>query len=134
MSDSVPPQRRQPTRLPCPWDSLGKNTRVGFHFLLQCVKVKSESEVAQLCPTFVTSWTAAHEAPPSIGFSSKSTGAGCCQEPAWRIPPVEKVMRKRPDRAKARSGLKGPSLGFLEHLPPNQSLSAVLYYAFHQLF
>ena len=51
MSNSVRPQRRQPTRLPCPWDSLGKNTGVGCHFLLQCVKVKSESEVAQSCPT-----------------------------------------------------------------------------------
>ena len=45
------PQRRQPTRLPCPWDSPGRNTGVGCHFLLQCMKVKSESEVAQLCPT-----------------------------------------------------------------------------------
>ena len=43
--------RRQPTRLPHPWDSLGKNTRVGCHFLLQCIKVKSQSEVAQSCPT-----------------------------------------------------------------------------------
>ena len=39
-----------PTRLPCPWDSLGKNSGVGCHFL-QCMKVKSEREVAQLCPT-----------------------------------------------------------------------------------
>ena len=51
MSDSVRPHRWQPTRLPCPWDSPGKNTGVGCHFLLQCMKVKSESEVAQLCPT-----------------------------------------------------------------------------------
>ena len=51
MSDSVQPHRRQPTRLPCPWDSPGKNTGVGCHFLLQCMKVKSESEVAQSCPT-----------------------------------------------------------------------------------
>ena len=51
MSDSVRPQRRQPTRLPHPWDSPGKNTGVGCHFLLQCMKVKSESEVAQSCPT-----------------------------------------------------------------------------------
>ena len=51
MSDSVPPQRRQPTRLPRPWDSPGKNTGVGCHFLLQCMQVKRESEVAQLCPT-----------------------------------------------------------------------------------
>ena len=51
MSDSVQPCRRQPTRLPRPWDSPGKNTGVGCHFLLQCRKVKSESEVAQSCPT-----------------------------------------------------------------------------------
>ena len=51
MSDSVQPPRRQPTRLHRPWDSPGKNTGVGGHFLLQCMKVKSEREVAQLCPT-----------------------------------------------------------------------------------
>ena len=51
MSDSVRPHRRQPTRLPCPWDSPGKNTGVGCYFLLQCMKVKSESQVAQSCPT-----------------------------------------------------------------------------------
>ena len=51
MSDSVRPHRRQPTRLPRPWDSPGKNTGVGCHFLLQCMKVKSKSEVAQSCPT-----------------------------------------------------------------------------------
>ena len=51
MSDSVRPHRRQPTRLPCPWDSPGKNTGVGRHFLLQCMKVKSESKVAQSCPS-----------------------------------------------------------------------------------
>ena len=51
MSDSVRPHRQQPTRLPRPWDSPGKNTGVGCHILLQCVKVKSESEVAQSCPT-----------------------------------------------------------------------------------
>ena len=45
------PHRRQPTRLPRPWDSPGKNTGVGCHFLLQCLKVKSESEVAQSFPT-----------------------------------------------------------------------------------
>ena len=51
MSDSVQPHRRQPTRLPHPWDSPGKNTGVGCHLPLQCMKVKSESEVAQSCPT-----------------------------------------------------------------------------------
>ena len=51
VSDSVRPQGRQPTRLCHPWDSPGKNTGVGCHFLLQCMKVRSESEVAQSCPT-----------------------------------------------------------------------------------
>ena len=51
VSDSVRPHRRQPTRLPRPWDSPGKNTGVGCYFLLQWMKVKSESEVAQSCLT-----------------------------------------------------------------------------------
>ena len=51
MSDPVQARRWQPTRLPRPWDSPGKNTGVGCHFLLQCVKVKSESEVTQSCRT-----------------------------------------------------------------------------------
>ena len=51
MSDSVRPHRRQSTRLSHPWDSPGKNTGVGCHFLLQCMKVKSQSEVAHSCPT-----------------------------------------------------------------------------------
>ena len=51
VSNSVRPHRPQPTRLLCPWDSPGKNTGVGCHFLLQCMKVKSESEVTQSCTT-----------------------------------------------------------------------------------
>ena len=51
MSDSVQPHRQQPTRLPSPWDSPSKNSGVGCHFFLQCMKVKSESEVTQLCLT-----------------------------------------------------------------------------------
>ena len=51
VSDSVRPHRQQPTRPRCPWDSPGKNTGVGCHFLLQCMRVKSESEVAQSCLT-----------------------------------------------------------------------------------
>ena len=50
MSDSVRSHRWQPTRLCHPWDSPGKNTGVGCHFLLQCMKVKSESEVTKSCP------------------------------------------------------------------------------------
>ena len=51
MSNSVQPHKWQPTRLCRPWDSPSKNTGVGCHFLLQCMKVKSESEVPQSCPT-----------------------------------------------------------------------------------
>ena len=51
VSDSVRPHRRQPTKLSCPWDSPGKNTGVGCHFLLQRMKVKSENEDAQSFPT-----------------------------------------------------------------------------------
>ena len=51
VSNSVRPHRWQPTRLPRSWDSPGKNTGMGCHFLLRCMKVKSESEVAQSGPT-----------------------------------------------------------------------------------
>ena len=51
MSDSLRPHRWQPTRLPRPWDSPGRNTGVGCQFLLQCMEVKNESEVAQSCLT-----------------------------------------------------------------------------------
>ena len=72
VSYSVRPQRRQPTRPHHPWDSPGKNTRVDCHFLLQCMKVKSEREVAQSCLTLrptrlLHPWD----------FPGKSTGVGC---------------------------------------------------------
>ena len=73
---TVRPHRQQPTRLCCPWDSPGKNTGVGCHFLLQCMKVKSESEVAQSCLTLATPWTAAHQAPLSMGFSRQKYWSG----------------------------------------------------------
>ena len=76
MSDSVRPHRQQPTRLPRPWDSPGKNTGVGCHFHLQCMKVKSESEVAQSCLTLATPWSAAYQAAPSMGFSRQEYWSG----------------------------------------------------------
>ena len=73
VSNSVRPHRRQLTRLPRPWDSPGKNTGVGCHFLLQCMKVKSDSEVVQSQP---------HGLQPTRllrpwDFPGKSTGVGC---------------------------------------------------------
>ena len=76
MSDSVQPHRRQPTRLPHPWDSPGKNTGVGCHFLLQCRKVKSESEVASRVRLLATPWTPAYQAPLSMGFSRQEYWSG----------------------------------------------------------
>ena len=70
------PHRRQPTRLPRPWDSPGKNTGVGCPFLLQCMKVKSESEVAQSCPTLSDPMDCSPPGPPSMGFSRQEYWSG----------------------------------------------------------
>ena len=75
MSDSVQPHRWKPTRLPCPWDSPGKNAGVGCHFLLQCMKVKSERSLSRV-RLFETLWTAAQWAPPSMGFSRQKYWSG----------------------------------------------------------
>ena len=82
MSDYVRPHRRQPTRLRRPWDSPGKNTGVGCHFLLQCMKVKPISRVRLLG----TPWTAAHEAPPSMGFSRQEYWS------AWPLPSLKPCL------------------------------------------
>ena len=76
MSNSVRPHRRQPTRLRCPWGSSGKNTGVGCHFLLQSMKVKSESEVAQSCLTLSDPMDCSLQAPPSMGFSRQEYWSG----------------------------------------------------------
>ena len=66
----------QPTRLPRPWDSPGKNTGRGCHFLLQYMKVKSEREIAQSCPTLQDPMDCSHQAPPSMGFSRQEYWSG----------------------------------------------------------
>ena len=69
----------QPTRLPCPWDSPGKNTGVGCHFRLQCMKVKLLSRVQPSA----TPWTAAYQAPSPMGFSRQEYWSGVpLQSPA----------------------------------------------------
>ena len=77
MSDSVRPHRQQPIRLLCPWDSPGKNTGVGCHFLLQCMKVKSESEVAQSCPTLRDPIDDSPPDSPVPGILQARTQVGC---------------------------------------------------------
>ena len=97
MSDSMRPHRRQPTRLPRPWDSPGKNTGVGCHFLLQCMKVKNESEVAQSCPTLATPWTAAYQALPSMGFSRQKYWSGLpSPSPKTLLPHTKMTLLKCP--------------------------------------
>ena len=76
MSDSVQSHRRQPTRLPHPWDSPGKNTGVGCHFLLQCAKVKSQSEVAQSCLTLSDPKDCSLPGSSVMGFSRQEYWSG----------------------------------------------------------
>ena len=76
MSDSVRPHRRQPTRLRRPWDSPGKNTGVGCHFLLQYVKVKMKVKSLSRVRLLATPWTAAYQAPPSMGFARQEYRSG----------------------------------------------------------
>ena len=82
-SHSVRPHRRQPTRLPHPWDSPGKNTGVGCHFLLQWVKVKSDSEVTQSCPTL---------SDPMDGRLPGSSVHGIFQQEYWSGVPLPSPM------------------------------------------
>ena len=81
--------RWQPTRLPCPWDSPGKSTGVGCHFLLQCMKVKSKMKLLSRVRLLETPWTAAYQAPPSMGFSRQEYWSGV------PLPSPDKEVRSR---------------------------------------
>ena len=92
MSDSMHPHRWQSTRLPHPWDSLGKNTGMGRYFLLQCVKGKSESEVAQSCPTLSDLMDCSLPGSSIHG----STGVGChCLLQRARMPSCAAWTKKK---------------------------------------
>ena len=80
MSNSMQPHRRQPTGLPRPWDSPGKNTGVGCHFLLQCMKVKMKVKLLSHVRLLATPCTAAHQAPPSMGFSRQEYWSGVVRQ------------------------------------------------------
>ena len=84
MSNSVRPHRWQPTRLPRPWDSPGKNTGVGCRFLLQCMKVKSESEVTQSCPTLSD--------PMDFSLPDSSIHVGFSKQDYWSGVPLPSLM------------------------------------------
>ena len=96
MSDSARPHRQPPTGPLCPWDSPGKNTGVGCHFLLQCMKVKSESEVAHLCPTLSNPMDCSLPAPPSMGFSRQEYWSGApLPSPFTTLQPYKEGTEKR---------------------------------------
>ena len=76
VSNSVQPLRRQPTRLRCPWDSPGKNTGVGCHFLSNEWKWKVKGKSLSGVWLFATPWTAAYQAPPPMGFSRQEYWSG----------------------------------------------------------
>ena len=81
-----------PTRLPRPWDFPSKNTGVGCHFLLQCIKVKSESEGTQSCPTLATPWTVAYQTPLSMGFSRQEYWSGVpLPSPLMRVSLIQSI-------------------------------------------
>ena len=89
---TLQPHRWQPTRLSRPWVSPGKNTGVGCHFLLQCVKVKSLSCVWLVA----TPWTAAYQAPPSMGFSRQEYWSGV----PWPSPDLLLLLLSRFSRVR----------------------------------
>ena len=100
----VRPHRRQPARLPCPWDSPGKNTGVGCRFLLQCMKVKNESEVTQSCPTLID---------PMDGSPPGSSVHGIFQARVWSGVPLLGKLLKLPQKVSANS----------KHFPRREILS-----------
>ena len=112
VSDSVRPQRWQPTTLRRPWDSPGKHTGVGCHFLLQCMKLKSEREVTESCPTLsdpmdcsppgfsvhgifqarVLEWGAVAFSQVALVVKKPPTNAGGIREPWGQKDPLEEGM------------------------------------------
>ena len=94
MSNSVWPQRQKPTRHPRPWDSPGKNTGVGCHFLLQCMKVKSEREVSR---SVVSDFQRPHGVQPTRllrpwDFPGRSTGVGATGKIRQLLQQVSQVL------------------------------------------
>ena len=127
MSNSVQLHTRQATRLPRPWDSPGKNTGVGCHFLLQCVKVKVKS-LGCVQPS-ATPWTAAHPAPLSMAFSRQgilewvailSPGIFPTQDrtPVFPILQEDSLLSEPPGKPKETLLQRGLLLLLLSHFSP----------------
>ena len=86
--------RQKPTRFPCPWDSPGKNTGVGCHFLLQCMKMKSEREVVQSCPTLCDPMNCSLPGSSIHGiFQARVLKWGAIALPTWRLACLYQSLR-----------------------------------------
>ena len=81
-----------------------RTLEVGCHFLLQCMKVKSQSEFAQLCPTLSDPWTAAYQAPPSMGFSRQEYCSGVPLPSPWGYTAAAKSLQSCPTLCDPRGG------------------------------
>ena len=112
MSNSARPHRRHPTKLPHSWDSPGKNTGVGCHFLLQCMKVKSESEVTQSCRTQWPHGLQSFRLLRPWDFPGKSTGVGryCLLHRTW-----QKLVRTTRSKMGEEWTLSGPWASLCAH-------------------
>ena len=143
MSDSVRPYGQQPTRLLCPQESPGKNTGVGCHFLLQCMRVKSESEVAQPCPTLCDpvdcslpsssimgfsrqeSWSRVPSPFPERELSRLQLGNGQKVKPGSTQHPGEEVVGRRHNWASRRPPLEPSQCAGDGKAESDQSVTAV---------
>ena len=124
VSNSVRPHRRQPTRLARPWDSPGKNSGVGCHFLLQCMKVKSESEVAQSCPTLSDPMDCSPPGSSVHGiFQARVLELGACREPVRHSTRDKGHEEGGSAYAKAGSSLRSPP-GYSRASSPKKPESA----------
>ena len=128
VSDSVWPHRRQPTRLPRPWDSPGKNTGVGCHLLLQCMKGKSEGEVAQSCPTLPNSMDCSPPGSSARGtFQARVLEWGgpnpTCLVSSWEAMQRDRWKRHRTSRRNINSSAEHGFPKLALTIPPNYELS-----------
>jgi len=116
VSNSVQPHRWQPNGLPHPWDSPGKNTGVGCHFLLQCMKVKSESEVAQSCPTLSDPMDCSLPGSSIHGiFQARVLEWGAIAFSSKFVQPLSKKIMKVPQKTKNRITIlsSNPTSGYI---------------------
>ena len=98
------------------------HTGVGCHFLLQCMKMKSESEATQSCPTLSDPWTAAYQAPALLGFSRQEYWSGVPLPSLHDVCGSPLILEGAPVFTGPRQAPESMTWAFLHHLPPSSSL------------